>query len=882
MASVRYGMTQNGIESTPRRTWFRGMPSFVAAAAVTGVILCAIGISVLANGVWREVDALAAANSDTTQWSLAQTEVELLTLLVAIHSGEHAAGPNLRDVRNRFDILFSRVQLLREGQQFGGLRADPGVSENLNAVAAVLDRHLPMIDGPDSDLVASLPRIEQDLVGLRSAVRNFSLQGVRLFASDSDAQREALAKLLARIGYLTLALVLALMGGIGILMAMFRRSISAERAAGDARNRLQQVISTSFDAIIGADIDGRLIEYNGAAERIFGYSQSEAIGGDMADLIIPDHLKKAHAMGMQRYLETKERHVIGKGLVRLEARRKDGTVFPVEMSLTSVVYDGKEIFVSYLRDISERVAGELELIQARDRAVQGERAKADLLAVMSHEMRTPLNGILGTIELLKDSKLTAQQDLYISAMNTSAGLLLHHVNGVLSMSRAEAGQLDLLAVETNPSNLLHELVESQRHVIEAHGNQILCDTSAAPDLIWADALRLRQVILNLISNANKFTRRGEIRLECDVIADSHQVEFRVTDTGIGIPEEELDNIFEEFHTLDSSYSRRAEGTGLGLAIARRLVRAMGGEIGVDSELGEGSLFWVRLPIGEPQQLGRKTTTGPAIRKPASVSDNAPIRKLNVLLVEDNQINRLVARDMLQKFGHTVLEAHDGREGVRAASSRAFDVILMDISMPELDGVAATTLIRDTDGPNRSTPIIALTAHALPEDAARFHAAGITSTLLKPLSFATLETALAVAARRPSEPVMHEAKPQIALVHADLAEQLGQETARALLETFRAEAEKFVERAFSPDWDKEPLSVRADEVHKLAGSAAVLGAAELRACLKELERDYRRGQVEPARMRVSDLERIWDQTRDEMAACLHEAPVIRDNARRPIS
>jgi len=870
-------MTQSGPKADRSDRRVQVLPAIVALAALVGLALCTIAISVLANGIWREVDALAAANSDATQWSLAQTEVELLTLQVAIHESQHAGQPDLMEIRKRFDILYSRVKLLSEGRQFADLRADASVADKLASVGKVLDRHIPTIDGPDADLLASLPEVEADLNRLRSDVREFSLLGVRLFASESDIQRQSLADLLARIGYLTLALVLALLSGIAILMAMFRRSIRAEHEAGDARNRLEEVISTSFDAILAADIDGRLIEYNGAAERIFGYARDEAIGHDMADLIIPDHLKQAHAIGMQRYRATKERRVVGMGLIRLEARRRDGTIFPVEMSLSSATHDGKELFVSYLRDISDRVAAEQELILTRDRAVSGERAKAELLAVMSHEMRTPLNGIMGTIELLKDSKLTAQQERYIAAMNTSAGLLLHHVNGVLSMSRAEAGQLDLRVAEIDPSTLLQELVESQRPVIEAHGNQILCDTSAAPDLIWVDALRLRQVILNLVGNANKFTRRGEIRLECDVIPDSHQVEFRVTDTGIGIPEAELDSIFEEFRTLDSSYGRQAEGTGLGLAISRRLVRAMGGEIGVDSEPGEGSLFWVRLPIGQPQKLERKTKTGAAKRKLVSETDNAPDVQLHVLLVEDNQINRLVARDMLQKCGHTVLEAHDGREGVRFASSQAFDLILMDISMPDLDGIAATSIIRDTDGPNRTTPIIALTAHALPEDAARFHAAGITSTLLKPLSFATLKNALAVAAR-PSELVMHEAEPQMAAVHAGLVEQLGRDQACALLEAFRSEAEQFVARALASAWDSEPLSVRADEVHKLAGSAAVLGAAELRARLKELERDYRRGQVEAARENIADLQAIWDRTRNEIAACLSDAPTFQDNVR----
>lgn len=857
-------MTQGGTSEGNDHSRIWGMPSIVAIAALVGLTLCAIAISALANGVWREVDALAAANSDTTQWSLAQAEVELLTLQLAIHATEHLGQTDLKEVRKRFDIFYSRIQLLRQGQQFVGLRADSNAAGNLVAIAATLDSYIPAIDGPEAGFLAALPKLDQDLVKLRQIVRDLSLEGVRLFATGSDSQREALAHLLSRIGYLTLALVLALLAGIAILIAMFRRSIHAEREAADASNRLQEVISTSFDAILGADFDGRLIEYNGAAERIFGYSRAEAIGSDLAALIIPDHLKQAHAMGMQRYRETKERHVVGKGLIRLEARRKDGSVFPVEMSLSSAIHDGKEIFVSYLRDISDRVAAEKELIQARDSAIQGERAKADLLAVMSHEMRTPLNGILGTIELLKDSKLTHQQARYISAMNTSASLLLHHVNGVLSMSRAEGGQLDLQVAEIDPSVLLHELVESQRHAIEAHGNQILCDTSAAPEVIWVDALRLRQVILNLVGNADKFTRHGEIRLECDVIPDSHQVEFRVTDTGIGIPEHELDSIFEEFRTLDSSYSRQAEGTGLGLAISRRLVHAMGGEIGVDSEPGEGSLFWVRLPIGEPPQPKQKSKRA-AKTKPDTLTEHAPGSPLNVLLVEDNQINRLVARDMLQKFGHTVLEAHDGREGVRFASSQAFDVILMDISMPELDGITATSIIRDSEGPNRTTPIIALTAHALPEDAARFRAAGITSTLLKPLSLATLQAALASTAKRALAPETPESEPGIASVHAGLVEQLGAEQASALLDAFRSEAEQFVARALAPGWDSVPLQVRADEAHKLAGSAAVLGASELLGFLRKLEDKYRRGDDTAARRHLSDLQGLWDRARSDLAA-----------------
>ncbi|HLQ19054.1 MAG TPA: PAS domain S-box protein, partial [Tabrizicola sp.] len=549
----------------------RRLPAMLAAAVLSGILLCVLAISFLATNVQREVDELAVANSDATQWTLVQTEVELLALMVAVQDAEHAAMPDWAEVRRRYDVLYSRVRLIGESRQFADLRANPEAAGQIAALNGFLERTTAAIDGPDAGLAARLPALLDDLGELRATVRSFSLLGVRFYAEDSDHKREGVAATLAKIGYLTLALVLALLAGIAILMALYRRSIRSERSAADARNRLQEVIATSLDGIIATDADGRIIEYNGAAERVFGYTRLEAVGRDMAEVIIPDHLRAAHVEGMKRYRATGQKRVVGKGLVRLEAKRKDGTVFPVELSLSSATSGGTEIFVSFLRDISDRVAAEQELILARDRAVAGEHAKAELLAVMSHEMRTPLNGIIGTIDLLESTHMDPRQERFLIAMKTSAELLLHHVNGVLSMSRAEAGQLNLAAAEIDPAALVQELVESQTPAIEANGNRILCDTTAAPRRIWADPLRLRQVILNLVGNANKFTRQGHIRVECDSLADGRQVEFRVMDSGIGIAEEHFERIFEEFRTLDTSYSRQAEGTGLGLAISQGIV-----------------------------------------------------------------------------------------------------------------------------------------------------------------------------------------------------------------------------------------------------------------------------------------------------------------------
>ncbi|WP_316652724.1 PAS domain-containing hybrid sensor histidine kinase/response regulator [Ovoidimarina sediminis] len=432
-----------------------------------------------------------------------------------------------------------------------------------------------------------------------------------------------------------------------LLLGLIRQSVQSERGAKDAKNRLQNVISTSIDGILAVGRDGRILDYNGAAERIFGYTREEAIGQDMAEVIIPDHLRKAHDAGMTRYSQTGEKRVVDKGLVRLEAKRKDGSVFPVEASISSIEADGEEIFISYMRDISKQVYAEQELVDARDKAVAGEKAKAELLAVMSHEMRTPLNGLLGTMELLEDTELAAPQRKYLSAMETSARLLVHHINDVLSISSADAGQLNLVNSEIRPKELLDELIESQRRAIEANGNRIDIVVSDEPELMWADRIRLNQIILNLVGNANKFTRDGQIAVEFEGLPDGSAVEFRVTDTGIGIAEEDQETIFEDFRTLDPSYGRTAEGTGLGLGIPKRLVEAMGGEIGVESEPGEGSLFWIRLPIGTPTSEANPHTMDEG--EPVL----APAIGLKILLVEDNKINRLVAREMLEKAGHSV-------------------------------------------------------------------------------------------------------------------------------------------------------------------------------------------------------------------------------------
>ena len=834
------------------------LPKLSIASVLVAVFVCVVSITFLASSVKLDIDGLASANSDTTQWSLAQTEVDLLALRLAASDAIADEASDLSTLRRRFDIFYSRVNILDDSQQFAGLRAIPEAAGQIARMTGFLDTWTPLFDGEDAALRAALPDLPPTLDTLRADVRAFSSRGVRWFAADSDRRREQIAALLTTIGFLTFALVLTLSLVVVALLWMIRRSARAERAADETGNRLQNVISTSIDAILAVDRDGRVLDFNGAAEAMFGYSRDEAMGQDMADLIIPDHLRNAHNTGMQRFRETGERRVVGKGLLRLDARRRDGSVFPVELTISTVEERGKQIFVSYLRDVSKQVAAERELVEARDRAVAGEKAKAELLAVMSHEMRTPLNGLLGMLQLLEDTRLGASQRKYLSAMETSAKLLLHHVNDVLTISRAEAGQLHLVPTEVAPAELLAELVESQRRAIELNGNRITLSVDPEPARIWADRVRVNQIFLNFVGNANKFTRGGEINVEFEGLPDGRTVELRVIDNGIGIDEADQERIFEDFRTLDASYGRTAEGTGLGLAISKRLVTTMGGEIGVESEPGEGSLFWVRLPIGQPAETSGRPGTRSTTRKRAARTVG-PTK--SVLLVEDNQINRMVAREMLERGGHTVTEAHDGREGLHFASRVAYDVILMDISMPEVDGVTATQEIRAGDGPNRQTPIVALTAHALPEDLARFEAAGVNRTLVKPLTWEALQQVL----EDPS-PSEADTAPETSSVIADLADQLGPAKAAELLGTFLGETDALADRLREPAADPAAQQALAAEVHKSAGSAAVFRCGDLVERLRALETAMKTGDAAARASAASAFRDSWSGCRERLAAC----------------
>lgn len=820
-----------------------------------------INIVILAGKVWGTLEELKAAENDNMGWVLSQLEVDYLNLRVAQEIVVSDNDASLSDLRNKFDVFYSRASVIRDGRGFEAFKQSAETQRLTKVIWEFLQYATPLIDGDDQSLRQSLNALISQTKDLNVNIRSLSLLGIDLYALTSDQRRSNLSQTLIIIAGLTFLLLAAL---TALSWGFLRQYKLVKQHSHDtllASSRLNAVVASSLDAVIVIDRDARILEFNHAAEQTFGYSKEEAIGGDLAEMIVPEQYRQAHRDGMQRYLNTGEKRVVGKGRLRLEAKRKSEEVFPIELSISSAKSNEGEVFVAFLRDISNRVIEEEELKQARDDALLGEKAKAELLAVMSHEMRTPLNGMLGTLELMQDTHLSERQAQYLEIANTSGELLLHHVNDVLDISRLDSGKFETDLSQFDISKLVNEICDSQRSNAASKGNRITTNLSSLTDqIVIGDDLRIRQILLNIIGNSIKFTRDGNIGIEAERKAKDI-IEFRISDDGIGMQEADLERIFEDFVTLDSSYAREQAGTGLGLGITKRMIEAMNGSIGVESIKDKGSLFWFRLSL--PAQ-----TLDDATDNIVEDQDLQPITPHRVLVVEDNEINRFVVREMLESDGHTVVEVTDGDEGVAICQKEKFDAILMDISMPRLDGVEATKLIRENNGPSAKTPIIALTAHAMPEEIIKFNEAGMNDTLIKPISRVLLRKAIKLASDRTgeSQDQQFNSKGMTSIditILNEMKEALGEYKAQQLLQKFIHEAETELGWIKSNSASVENNPEFLERVHKLAGSASLFGAVKLHSLLFDIETLYKSGSFNQISEHTVQLAQVWRDTKSAL-------------------
>ena len=632
------------------------------------------------------------------------------------------------------------------------------------------------------------------------------------------------------------------------------------------KDHLQALINNSPVGIVTLDREQKILSCNPAFEHVFGYSTGEVIGRNLDQLLVGENPRPGSGS-----LNYSARVMSGEAVRSIvQRRRKDGTTVDVEIAGVPLRVDDQPEGVLWMfHDITE-------LAQARRAAEQADRAKSEFLANMSHEIRTPMNGVIGMIELTLGTDLEDEQYDFLIGARDSADALLNVLNDILDFSKIEAGQLTLETIDFELPSVVEGVAQTSANRAEIKGLEMLVFVDpAAPTYVKGDPGRLRQILVNLVENAIKFTEKGEILIRAEMVEDRGDcavLRFSVTDTGIGIPQERQNAIFERFVQADGSTTRRYGGTGLGLTISKQLAEMMDGEIGVESEAGKGSTFWFTvvaekvykaeaprpqdwvdihgsrvlivddnatnrriftrmlegfgcevtsvasgfdvMPVlfrglltntpyrlvlidmqmpgmdgvetlsairGEPltqdvkvvvlTSMGRRNeinrvnelggsgyllkpikqtqlremldmVLGPTMseaqreenrrRSASRLQPPLPMRSLRILLAEDNEINQKMTRVMLTRQGHTVDLASNGTEVIEAYNRTRYDLIFMDVQMPEMDGFEAARAIRDLEDGVRHTPIIAMTAHALHGDRQRCLDAGMDDYISKPL------------------------------------------------------------------------------------------------------------------------------------------------------
>ncbi len=510
-----------------------------------------------------------------------------------------------------------------------------------------------------------------------------------------------------------------------------------------SESKLQSIFKSVPEAIVVTDSMGMIAQCNDAMCVIFGYTMDELIGQRISLLMPPEEGSPQNSETKVNLIKWREK--LGNQPSVMPGQRRDGSVFPVRLTVSETHRDNEHFFVGVMQDFTAIQSAQDLLVEAKEKAEQANRMRGEFLANMSHEIRTPMNGIVGMTELALDTSSPELQKEYLTLARDSANHLLQIINEILDFSKIEAKALELELREVSPAQLIRHTVRSLEQLARVKGVDLqLKMADNMPELVWMDPVRMRQALTNLLGNAIKFTDQGSVVVKTELLSemDDQTVLLRISviDTGIGFDPERTEALFSPFTQADGSVTRSFGGTGLGLAITRSLLQLMGGYIAAEGQPGKGASFVATLPVKKVTRpsmpasdfvLLEKQEGGlPLVSKPVDCS---------VLLVEDHEINRKLAEIMLQRMGYRYATAADGQQALDRLAQERFDVVLMDVMMPVMDGITALRELRAREaGGGRRTPVLMVTAHAMTGDKERFIAAGADGYVSKPMSLAELQ------------------------------------------------------------------------------------------------------------------------------------------------
>ena len=525
---------------------------------------------------------------------------------------------------------------------------------------------------------------------------------------------------------------------LGQQIGQYFRRKRAEEALRESEALKAAILETALDCVISITADSRIVEWNAAAERTFGYRRDEVMGELLPELIIPEAHRARHYQGVARFIATGQGRLIDRR-IEIEAARRDGTLFPVELSITSTSVRGAPHFTAYVRDITVRKGYERDLAAAKEEAEAANRTKSQFIANMSHELRTPLTAVIGYGEMLEEEAQDRGLDSMLDDLrkvNSNARHLLALINDVLDISKIEAGKMEVHLETFHVAQLVNELGATVEALVARKNNKLVVECAPDTGSMHSDPVKVRQCLINLLSNAAKFTEDGTVRLEVtrDARETPASVVFRVVDTGIGMTQEQIAKLFQRFTQADASTTRRFGGTGLGLSITKAFSSMLGGEISVESVAGEGTVFELRLPADSAAFQAAADSANSTDSPDASTTGGGD----NVVLVIDDDPN---ARALLSRFlvreGFGVRTASDGKMGLKLARALRPRAILLDVMMPQMDGWTVLSALK-ADPDMADIPVVMET---IVQEKGLAFSLGAADYLTKPIQWPRLKKVL---------------------------------------------------------------------------------------------------------------------------------------------